>query len=1171
MNRRAIFHIPQKTPSSEGKSRCQIKASPVIRAADFLTRRMASKNLLKASPFLRLTSLVAAVSGFVAVPLRAQAPAAPAPASAPAVPTSPYPATAQDVEGLIKAANDGWNKADYKLAVGNFVGLLGKLIQTGTPADKLEELYFYIALCYFNIPDHPNAEKTFNEYLQKYPKGRDVSRAGLGLARVYAAQKKWPEAIAKYDKVRNDPALKELKDDIYIELANAYKENQNMDKAVSLLETALAPGVKSEADVRQALFLATLYKDIVSPGAKEKAVKLLDRVKGAPGARPMVAEVNYVALEIADALIGEGKAEEALAAYQNIRKQKEVVATMKEVVAVLDRQVANWKSRTSAAAGAAAGAKNAAAQQKAAMAQEMVSRFTAQADAAKKQLETIEKEKAYDAIVFYRIGRCFAQLERYWEANLAFEFVLDKFPAFEDKETVQFGQLFAFYKLTPPTGQPDGLKIGEQAEKLAKKFLADFPKSSQAQEVAAILVEIVQRRDDPNQTNKIFDDVMGLLPEGPQRSNFMAIQVQNYLNVFNFDKAREAADKYLQANPDGAEREIVDYMRALTWFFKNDYNGTKEVFKNFRETWKTSVYLVDLGYREQIIRLGEERQRKGKKEKTDFKSIVDACKAIAETASARAETAGSIGDAWALAGDALKDMPNAEVEDVYGDDGDQFIKRDRETCDAYLNAFKFGGSAEVKEYAMTTVRPMLSALDRWTDYESVHREFVRAYPDHRLYSECIKEVSKAIKRQAPELTEEEIDKAFKEAQATAGSRGLKASDISRERVKADLFSVRKEQQAEKVRDFMASEIEAMIDLPQKEGVEDLIAEFAINALPPKRKPQPAGAPVAAVATPPASTTGTGTPAKPAGPELYSVDERFAMASATIDKHLKGETLTDVARVRLEFAKIKLLEYLEMTAPKKRGPDNKVIVETGPKKSELLMAEFVQKEKAENLSSALLANVGDYLLQKGGAENKEKAASYYNRLLQFFPQSLFLDYGAVGLGQIALADEDYKTAYRRFSQAIDEFPGGKYGEAQLGKARCLVRFTSETDLADIKKTREEALTTVEDIVKEIIGDKSFPPETKAEAWYTTGVVKNELKDYAAAFNAFQRLYLSFGKFPSWMAKGYLEAGMAKEKAGKSPEALDVYQEAQTERISSKIKDTPEYKKLLERYKALSGGR
>lgn len=1128
---------------------------------------MASKNLLKASPFLRLTSLVAAVSGFVAIPLRAQAPAAPAPA--PAAPTSPYPPTAPlDIESLVKAANDGWNKADYKVAVGNYVALLAKLIQTGTPAEKLEELYFYIGLCYFNIPDHPNAEKTFNEYIQKYPKGTWVSRAGLGLARVYAQQKKWPEAIAKYDKIRNEAALKDLKDDIYIELANAYKENQNLDKAVSLLETALAPGVKTEAEVRQALFLATLYKDTVSSGAKEKAVKLLDRVKSAPGARPMVAEVNYVALEIADALIGEGKAEEALAAYQNIRKQKEVVATMKEVVAVYDRQVATWKARV----GATAGAKGGAAQQKAAMAQEMVGRFTAQADAAKKQLETIEKEKAYDAIVFYRIGRCFAQLERYWEANLAFEFVLEKFPTFEDKETVQFGQLFAFYKLTPPTGQPDGLKIGEHAEKLAKKFLADFPKSAQSQEVASILVEIVQRREDPNQTNKIFDDVMGLLPAGPQRANFMAIQVQNYLNVYNFDKAREAADKYLEANADGQEREIVEYMRALTWFFKNDYNGTKEVFKAYREKWPSSVYLVDLNYREQIIRLGEERQRKGKKEKTDFKSIVDACKGIAEMASARSETAGSIGDAWALAGDALKDMPNAEVEAVFGEDGDQFLKRDRETCDAYLNAFKFGGSAEVKEYAMTSSRPLLSALERWTDYETMHREFVRAYPDHRLYSECIKEVSKAIKRQAPELTEEEIDKAFKEAQASAGSRGQKASDISRERVKADLFNVRKQQQAEKVREFMASEIEAMIDLPQKEGVEDLIAEFAVNALPPKRKPQPAGAPAATVATPPATPgSADAAPKKAAGPELYSVEERFEMASAVIDKHLKGEKVTDVARVRIEFAKIKLLEFLELTAPKKRGPDNKVIVETGPKKSELLMAEFVQKEKAENLSSALLANVGDYLMQKGGAENKEKAASYYNRLLQFFPQSLFLDYGAVGLGQIALADEDYKTAYRRFTQAIDEFPGGKYGEAQLGKARCLVRFTSEADLAEIKKTREEALTSVEDILKEIIGDKSFPPETKAEAWYMTGVVKNELKDYASAFNAFQRLYLSFGKFPEWMAKGYLEAGMAKEKAGKSPEALDVYQEAQTERIAAKIKDTPEYKKLVERFKALSGSR
>ena len=215
--------------------------------------------------------------------------------------------------------------------------------------------------------------------------------------------------------------------------------------------------------------------------------------------------------------------------------------------------------------------------------------------------------------------------------------------------------------------------------------------------------------------------------------------------------------------------------------------------------------------------------------------------------------------------------------------------------------------------------------------------------------------------------------------------------------------------------------------------------------------------------------------------------------------------------------------------------------------ERLASEF----KPDDYSPRLLAVVGEYFAKRS---SEERASACFNRLRQFFPQSMFMDWALVGLGQMAYQSKDYEAAQKHFQKAIDEFPGAKYGEAQIGLARVLF---------DTGKLEDS-----EKLLKEMFGDKAVSKDVKAEVTWLLGEIRYQQKALPDAFNYFQRLYLSFAAFPQWMAKGYLRAGETKEALAKMTDAVDIYRDAVNDpRKAEKLKGQPDFQKVKDRLRNL----
>jgi tetratricopeptide (TPR) repeat protein len=238
---------------------------------------------------------------------------------------------------------------------------------------------------------------------------------------------------------------------------------------------------------------------------------------------------------------------------------------------------------------------------------------------------------------------------------------------------------------------------------------------------------------------------------------------------------------------------------------------------------------------------------------------------------------------------------------------------------------------------------------------------------------------------------------------------------------------------------------------------------------------------------------------------------------------------------------------------KKDAKGQYVQDPSPKRSDALMKQLVTDFKPADYSSAMLAQVGANFYKEG---DKESAAACFNRLFQFFPNSLFLDWALVGLGlgDIASDAKDYENALKKYTLATDEHIGSKYGEALLGKAR--VQFLTD-------KLEEAQLT-----IKGVAADKSYPLEARAEATWILGECKFKQKALPDAFNEFQRIYLSFGKSAVWACKGYLRAGETKEAMGKFEDAKAVYREAtESPKNMEKFKGLEDFDKIKTRLKAI----
>jgi tetratricopeptide (TPR) repeat protein len=101
----------------------------------------------------------------------------------------------------------------------------------------------------------------------------------------------------------------------------------------------------------------------------------------------------------------------------------------------------------------------------------------------------------------------------------------------------------------------------------------------------------------------------------------------------------------------------------------------------------------------------------------------------------------------------------------------------------------------------------------------------------------------------------------------------------------------------------------------------------------------------------------------------------------------------------------------------------------------LLLDIADKFKPEDLSPAILGQVGDCLVQSG---KPDQADAFYHEIIDEYDQSPLVDYAYNGLAQIAYDKKDFKKALGYYSTALDKgVAATKLKEITLGQAQTLM--------------------------------------------------------------------------------------------------------------------------------------
>ncbi len=293
---------------------------------------------------------------------------------------------------------------------------------------------------------------------------------------------------------------------------------------------------------------------------------------------------------------------------------------------------------------------------------------------------------------------------------------------------------------------------------------------------------------------------------------------------------------------------------------------------------------------------------------------------------------------------------------------------------------------------------------------------------------------------------------------------------------------------DEAKQFMADTAKQYLNDPSREGVDDILVQLAQLfvkkhlALAPDQTPAAAGAnPAVAVETP-----------------------------ATLEQILTIPDLDQkpTAAARILYAQSELARL-------QRKPDVEAQI----------LLQIAGKFKPEDLSPALLGQVGDCLLQSG---QPDQAALFYHYLLDEYAQSHLVDFAYNGLGRIAFDQKDYKKALDYYSKAIDKGVAlARLKEITLGQAQSLLAL--------------HRLDEAKQVFEQVASNRAWRGEATAFSVFSLGQIQMQQMNYAEANAFFQRVYVAYQKYPAIQAEAYLNSGIAFEKLSKVPEAVNTYNE------------------------------
>jgi outer membrane protein assembly factor BamD (BamD/ComL family) len=323
-------------------------------------------------------------------------------------------ATAQDAPddspaALFQSGMSRFVAGNYEQSV-EFLDQLVKVFGNEPELRQQIDLASYARACaYYNLARHEDAIAAFEAYAAQYPESKFVDEALFRVGSAHQQLEHYDEAIAAYQKLRSaHPRSPFAEDALYQTGICRLIQEQNADAAAAFADfMRLYPDSPLWAQAG-AFRARALFDDAKAADA----IALLEALEKRPRPWSVVTYCNFLAFEIGDFVFDETEYELALKAYRRVKPRQALLRRQQEYLRSLEAALAaSQKTQASA--------RNV----RSTFQQER--RLAGDLAQAREMAAKLEALPDYDANLYHRIGRCFFNVDRYWEARTAFARVVE--------------------------------------------------------------------------------------------------------------------------------------------------------------------------------------------------------------------------------------------------------------------------------------------------------------------------------------------------------------------------------------------------------------------------------------------------------------------------------------------------------------------------------------------------------------------------------------------------------------------------------------------------------------------------------------------------------------------------------------------------------------------------
>ncbi len=598
-----------------------------------------------------------------------------------------------------------------------FLGMLTEDEKQRTPLT-----YLTLGEAYFRLGKDENFTKAIGywmEFLRRWPADPKGVEVKMAIAQTHMQMKQWEKAIDWWSQIEGVAAVREIS---LTGQAYCYKQLKRPEDEIKVLERLVNPDFNTPLSAEGAVRLMSLYALKHDPAVPEsiefadKAIVLLKKLQLKTHLVENLVALNGIAIKLGDELLDVNAHQKALDAYWAVRPRDVIAQMQRERIAAMELRVdQNLKG---------AGKDPIALARAIRVNDEMLK---PRIEEAKKILEQFEKLPDFMPSLYFRMARCFADMDKKWEAIVIFNQTLAKFPQSPVREIVVFSRL-ALYS---------DLGIADRTYHYCDEYLAEYPKGPHAAQAAYIKGITAMKKQDWYMGEKHMAEALKILATLPEEQKNLywteaRYQHANALFLLNrFEDAQKDFDTFIGefgylAGGKGAFMEDAEYQLALTHLFLGHYereasklgdtDGAIERLKAYIAKWTlNSNYGSDAKYRLAVCNFAANENEICAKECEEWLTTFGSKKG---------------------------ELLHPEVYALLGD-ARAGLKQHKESAAAYIESYKRATTDEVLNYSLFEAGKQLQKANDWEGIETLYSEFVKTHPDHQAVVTALYWVGKA--------------------------------------------------------------------------------------------------------------------------------------------------------------------------------------------------------------------------------------------------------------------------------------------------------------------------------------------------------------------------------------------------------------------------------------------